>query len=81
MNGTSMASPRVAGAAAVFLSVNPTATPAQVRDALVGNAPSGKVAGAGAGSPNKLLNLTVATYVPPPAPKPVVTPPPAPAPW
>ncbi|MFP2911115.1 S8 family serine peptidase [Pyxidicoccus sp. 3LFB2] len=55
MSGTSMASPHVAGAAALFLSANPTATPAQVRDALVNNATPNKVTSPGTGSPNRLL--------------------------
>jgi hypothetical protein len=58
MSGTSMATPHVAGAAALYLSANPTATPAQVRDALVTNALPGKITNAGTGSPNKLLNVT-----------------------
>ncbi len=36
MSGTSMASPHVAGAAALYLSRHPNATPQQVHDALVG---------------------------------------------
>ncbi len=55
MSGTSMASPHVAGAAALYLSANPTATPAQVRDALVNNSTPNKVTSAGTGSPNRLL--------------------------
>ncbi|HVK23552.1 MAG TPA: S8 family serine peptidase [Actinokineospora sp.] len=55
MTGTSMASPQVAGAAALYLGLNPGATPQQVRDALVDNATSGKVTSPGTGSPNKLL--------------------------
>ncbi|GGS20229.1 S8 family peptidase [Actinokineospora fastidiosa] len=55
MTGTSMASPHVAGAAAVYLAQNPGATPAQVRDALVTNASTNKLSGIGTGSPNRLL--------------------------
>lgn len=55
MSGTSMSSPHVAGAAALYLSANPSATPAQVRDALVNNATPNKVTSPGTGSPNRLL--------------------------
>lgn len=44
LSGTSMASPHAAGAAAVFLAANPDSSPAQVRDALVNGATTGKVA-------------------------------------
>ncbi|MFI5835724.1 S8 family serine peptidase [Micromonospora sp. NPDC051300] len=55
MTGTSMASPHVAGAAALYLGANPSATPAQVRAALVDNGTTGKITSAGSGSPNVLL--------------------------
>ncbi|GII66265.1 hypothetical protein Skr01_63500 [Sphaerisporangium krabiense] len=54
-SGTSYASPHVAGAAALYLAANPTATPGQVQDAIVRNATPGVVTNAGAGSPNRLL--------------------------
>ncbi|MFI5735369.1 S8 family serine peptidase [Kribbella sp. NPDC051587] len=58
MSGTSMAAPHVTGAAALYLSANPSATPQQVRDALVNMAQEGKVQNPGAGSPNKLLDVS-----------------------
>ncbi|MBP2472462.1 subtilisin family serine protease [Crossiella equi] len=57
-SGTSMATPHVAGAIALYLSANPQATPAQVREALVTNAVSDKVTDPKTGSPNKLLNIS-----------------------
>ena len=58
MSGTSMATPLVAGAAALYLQKHPTASPQQVRDALVAAATTGKVTGAPKSSPNKLLNVS-----------------------
>jgi subtilisin family serine protease len=55
MSGTSMASPHVAGAAALVLGAHPAWTAAQVRDSLVTNATPDKVKSPGTGSPNKLL--------------------------
>ncbi|MEU9291851.1 S8 family peptidase [Streptomyces sp. NPDC048275] len=56
-SGTSMASPHVAGAAALYLADHRKATPAQVGKALVQRAVPGKVIGAGLGSPNRLLQV------------------------
>jgi subtilisin family serine protease len=55
ISGTSMASPHVAGAAALYLAGNPTATPAQVGDALTANSTTGVVNSVGNGSPDRLL--------------------------
>jgi len=57
LSGTSMATPHVAGAAAVYLAGHTSATPAQVATALVNGATSGVVTSAGTGSPNKLLKI------------------------
>lgn len=58
ISGTSMATPHVAGAAALVLGSNPAATPAEVGDALTGAAVPDVVDDAGAGSPNLLLNVS-----------------------
>ncbi|MFJ8072899.1 S8 family peptidase [Streptomyces sp. NPDC096176] len=55
ISGTSMATPHVAGAAAIYLGQNKTATPAQVSTALTTAATSGVVGNPGSGSPNRLL--------------------------
>jgi|WetSurMetagenome_2_1015567.scaffolds.fasta_scaffold45948_2 serine protease len=53
--GTSVAAPHVAGAAALFLAGNPTATPAQVTSALLSQATPDALAALPAGSPNRML--------------------------
>lgn len=55
MSGTSMATPHVVGAAALFLQFNPSATPSDVANALVGNATLERLPGLWASSPNILL--------------------------
>ncbi|GAA2583095.1 S8 family serine peptidase [Actinomadura fulvescens] len=69
-SGTSMASPHVAGAAALVLAGNPGYTPAQVGSALTSAASTGTVTGPGSGSPNRLLFTTDGSGAPPPPPPP-----------
>lgn len=57
MDGTSMASPHVAGVVALLLQHAPTATPTEVNALVRANATSGKVTSPGSGSPNFLLHL------------------------
>ncbi|GIG62448.1 hypothetical protein Lfu02_68200 [Longispora fulva] len=58
-SGTSMACPHAAGAAALYLQGNPTATPAQVEAALVNAASNVTIKNVpGTGSPSKVLNIS-----------------------
>ncbi|MZE50457.1 S8 family serine peptidase [Streptomyces sp. SID5770] len=57
ISGTSMATPHVVGAAAVYLAGHPDATPAQVAEALVGGASADKIGNASPGTANKLLKI------------------------
>ena len=56
-SGDSYAAPIVAGVAALYLERHPTASPAEVRRAIIDAATTGVVKGAGQ-SPNRLLHLT-----------------------
>ena len=55
LNGTSMASPHVAGVAALTLAGNPTATPEAVASFVLSTATSNRLLYLGTGSPNLLL--------------------------
>jgi subtilisin family serine protease len=55
ISGTSMATPHVAGGAALYLSANPSASPATVQQALKDNATLNHITNPGTGSPNRLL--------------------------
>ncbi|MFG2139755.1 S8 family peptidase [Streptomyces sp. NPDC048650] len=57
ISGTSMATPHVVGAAAVYLAGHKDAKPADVEKALTGGATPDKISNPGDGTPNKLLKV------------------------
>ena len=65
-SGTSMAAPHVSGAAAVLLSLDPWRTGPAVEEAILADATQDVVAGAGDGSPNRLLYSDPARVASPP---------------
>lgn len=72
-SGTSMATPHVAGAAALYLQAHPTATPADVAQALVSGATPNQLGLLGPGSPNLLVYVSGSgdgSLLVPPAPTP-----------
>ncbi|HEY0728429.1 MAG TPA: S8 family serine peptidase [Pyrinomonadaceae bacterium] len=75
ISGTSMASPHVAGVAALFLETNPAATPSQVTSAIINGSTLNKVTNPGTGSPNRLLfSLLTGGGGPTPTPTPTPVP-------
>lgn len=60
LDGTSMATPHVAGAAAVYLALNPGKGPSQVRNAVLDSAENG-LTGQGGDHPEGMLDLTALT--------------------
>jgi serine protease len=72
ISGTSMASPHVAGVAALYLATNPGATAADVHAAVVNNASVNKLTSVGTGSPNRLLYSIFGASAPPPVDAPPV---------
>ncbi len=77
LSGTSMAAPHVAGAAALYLSGQPSATPAQVAQAILVSTSNNVISNVN-GSPNKLLNTSqlggTVSIPTPPEPEPEPTP-------
>lgn len=67
ISGTSMASPHVAGVAAVMLAANPGLSASNLSSLVTSNATTGVLANIGAGSPNRLLYSPPAGVVLPPA--------------
>lgn len=81
LSGTSMASPHVAGVAALILGTYPTYSPSQVRSVILAGGTANLVVSPGSGSPNVLLTnifLAADTVTALPKDTTTVTPPPTP---
>ncbi len=74
ISGTSMATPHVAGVAALYLQSNTGASPTTVRDAIVNGSSVNKLTSIGTGSPNRLLYSLITGGT---TPNPTPTPPPS----
>jgi subtilisin family serine protease len=70
ISGTSMATPHVAGVAALYLATNTTASPSTVWAAIRDSSTLNKITSAGSGSPNRLLYSLLGAAPPPPPPPP-----------
>jgi subtilisin family serine protease len=75
-SGTSMASPHVTGAAALYLQANPSASPAEVAQAIVASSTTNALSLVGANTPNRLLRVNgpaTGVVLPPPTSAPAPT--------
>jgi hypothetical protein len=73
MSGTSMASPHVAGAAALLKADNPSASPASIRSSLINNGSTSGWTGDRDSTKEPLINTANGGTTPPPPPPPTTT--------
>jgi subtilisin family serine protease len=68
ISGTSMSTPHVTGAAALYLEANPGSSPAQVQSGVIAAASLDKISGVPSGTANRLLFALIGSSPPPPGP-------------